>query len=801
MKKSKKRTLYEKAYMKCLSKCNKSPECMKKCSKTLIRRSIKGSIKRGKRASVRRSIKRGKRASIRRSIKRGKQDGGKEDKIILEKYIENIMLYSKKPFLYTLTYFRHLKQNTTTDFIKQLFIFDKNNNNDVIYPQKYTILGLIILLGLYEKFESFIENIKLIPPLPPSDSAFTDCDKRSKLEFDRAKGAQKQYQKLNIDEKSKHFFENNIKEDFFNEKIRNYETIIEKKVVKSENIINLISKFLFYSVCTIKPKTRQYIMRHYLLCFIGLDIYKNLKLSENLITSSSSELKQKKINGFLMIQGSFRKLPYIELDFTTCGETTILNLLNYFLIDKRGNFVIKDYFTDPVKTFYTKNDNIKKQLDNIKETTRDWLKIVSNLENKTIYTPKGDIHNNKNNILYVFRTILNLEEDSIEDILKSINGEYNLELIDENENSVEFLLDDKFKVSFKPGHGDMIFEEDEKIKIKITADYEDYFVFLYNNFSNFISLHREDYLLCINDMIKKNILREDESDIVDDFLSIQTTHDVYDEYDFYSLNKLKNLKKLKFTNNDGLLKIPKLNELKELTHLFIIGNRRLENISKETFDGLNKLNHLKIIRNEELELTEDAFDTLVNLQSLEIIDNQMIKLPKLNNLKNLKVLDISGNELITEEIQFDFPNLKRLDINGFFGTKLGSFDKLTNLEGLSINQSDSLQELPSFDELKNLKSLEISEIKELKAYPKFDKLTQLNRLRLIYNENVKELVVNFPNLEILDILDSDKNLNNLSITNLAKIEKISIDKAIGVGDRKQMSLLFFNDFSKQKYII
>ena len=33
MKKSKKRTLYEKAYMKCLSKCNKSPKCIKKCNK------------------------------------------------------------------------------------------------------------------------------------------------------------------------------------------------------------------------------------------------------------------------------------------------------------------------------------------------------------------------------------------------------------------------------------------------------------------------------------------------------------------------------------------------------------------------------------------------------------------------------------------------------------------------------------------------------------------------------------------------------------------------------------------------
>jgi len=88
------------------------------------------------------------------------------NKIILKKYIDDIKLFYDKSFIDTICFFKIFKSNeindTTFDFIKELFTFDRNQNINNIYYNKSTILGSIIISGLYDEFEKLIDEIKTL---------------------------------------------------------------------------------------------------------------------------------------------------------------------------------------------------------------------------------------------------------------------------------------------------------------------------------------------------------------------------------------------------------------------------------------------------------------------------------------------------------------------------------------------------------------------------------------------------------------------------------------------------------------
>jgi len=809
----------------------------KKRSKSFKKRSK--SFKKSKKIKqIRKSIKLGSNRSLKKSPRQKKSlkkklskkvklrhDGGKDDVIYLGDYIENIKLYSSRSFIYTLDYFRHFSENDTTKFIKQLFTFEKNGHN--VIPQKYTIIGFIILLGLFDKFENVINSIKIKSISSSSDKDETDCSLKNDEEFE--KKAQKQYRLLNIKKHSEDFFKNHIKDDLKDDKIQDYaKNMIGKNKIEDEYIINLISKFLFYSVCTIQQATRQYIMRHYLLCFIKLDIYQRNKFSSINSMSYTDEEEQKTIDGFLLHLGQYQTLPiiykihYKDRIFTTCGETTILNLLNYYFIDEKGDFIIKDTYSEKLKTFYKKYSNMKKQLENKDQTIIDWLEIVSNLEKKDIYNKEGDIHNNIKNIEYVLQTMLSNDNNtSITNMLETINPKYKFDIILSNEESIELLLNNTIRVYFYPGHGDLV-PNTKEFRLKIRKDDEDNFFTLYNHvFKNFQELlHLFNYDKLIHEGVvkminkKENVVtelknKEEElkktsgdldrktkikqfislkrkNQFILNFLHVQKNFVLYQYLEKLNLDDLINITSLKFVKGDFTLGIPDLKFAQELKELIF------EDILLH--DDINQIPNLTELKNLEiLEFNKVVFlyyipslDGLKNLKTLSILKNDELReIPSLYDLSNLETLSISENKILKEIPNFDdLKNLKNLLILSNEGLiKIPRFDKLENLETLSITKNKSIKTISDFNRLKNLKILSIMSNEALIEIPSFDNLENLEELNISHKKipsldrlkNLRELMLQSL-LESIPSFDKLENLVNLILLDL-KIKTIpSLDK-------------------------
>ena len=233
-----------------------------------------------KRKSIRKRTKKSTRKSLRkmrisRRNNNRKYDGMKkgEEKIetsikILDEYTENIKLYYYNPFIKTLSFFK-LYRNKETGFnsingksieifITQLFAFNRDINNDNLVFKKQTILGFLIISGMYDIFEPFIfelyKNIRLI-----------DCDNRNLKQFDN--NAKKHLTKLNIIKYVQEFIYSIKDEININLYIDYYEYKIKRKreLYKNENdyikdvnedvikaIIFELSKFIFHFICTIE---------------------------------------------------------------------------------------------------------------------------------------------------------------------------------------------------------------------------------------------------------------------------------------------------------------------------------------------------------------------------------------------------------------------------------------------------------------------------------------------------------------------------------------------------------------------
>ena len=130
--------------------------------------------------------------------------------------------------------------------------------------------------------------------------------------------------------------------------------------------------------------------------------------------------------------------------FTTCGETTILNLLNYFFKDNISVIQSRENkYSKTLKEFYGKYDKIDKQFESTQKTTIDWLKVVSNLEKKSIYNSNGCINNSLGNIIYVLKLILGTDKSDLISILKEINKDVNVDSLEDKGDSIKILIECK----------------------------------------------------------------------------------------------------------------------------------------------------------------------------------------------------------------------------------------------------------------------------------------------------------------------------------------------------------------------
>ena len=727
--------------------------------------------------------------------------------IKLENYIENINLFYDKSFTYTISAFKMFKtngiQNDTFDLIKELFNFHTEYNINEIFHNKFTVLAIIIINGLYDKFEQIIDSIKIISKGEGYIESkiideVIDCNRRRSDSFDVIKVQHR----LKLSEEQLNYL-NNIITDDLNAEINNFILDIKvngKKIRKkfiTDSLEDEIKKFLYYSVC-VESDIRKYIMRHYFLNFIKSNDFTDYK---NILDITSTGKNKEIIDNFLMNIVEYKHLPYINLTFTkddnikynfsSCGETTLLNLLNYYFINKKGDFNVtsESPYSANLIDFYSEYNIMEKQIKDVRKTTEAWLKVVSNLKKSDVeekdvrlYNSSGDIHNNLKNIIFVLKTILKKKDVDVEDvdvdvdvedvdvdvyvedvdvdvyvedvdvdvdvdmednneinkILKKISHEHKLEIIKETENEIEFLLDNKYTVFFKPGHADILFKQVYINKLEIKDINSDFGV-LYNYVFSKID-YKDDYTVQLSKKFIECCKSIDKNILLSFFINIVTLNLSNNQLTALpdSIGKLTNLVILNLSYNQLKELPPDIGKLTNLTHLYISRNQLKElppDIGKLTY-----LEHLYISGNQLKELPPDI-GKLTNLTHLYISRNQLKELPP----------DI-GKLTYLEHLWLDSNQLKELPPD---------IGKLTNLVTLNLSNNQLIKLPDSIGNLTDLITLNLNsnQLKELP--PDIGKLTKLITLHLMFNKITADKLSALP--------DSIKKIKNFSVDFFKKI--------------------------------
>ena len=750
----------------------------------------------------------------------------------------DIISYYEDAFRYTLYFFKSQEKSCYNNFIRKLFTYNRDDNVVALY---YTtnIIGYFITQNKIHELMKFINNIKVIQEdkiyinnkgIITSNTEccdikhknsnninkfvvnFFNCLKTEKMEDCNKENKDKitslintinnsnlyksiLFEVINYIESQDTILFNKDKYNSYLDKFKN-KNVINYTDVKYDIILKL-SDFIYSYYC-IDNISRQ-ILVYYILNFIDKNSSKykiKFLMLEDLSFYDTIEIDA--YDKFTFKNSSFKKIEYITANtkygnFSTCGETAILNIINYYLIDDMGNFDTKKIENGRVelKNFYKIYPNIESQLKNINNTIADWLDVISNLPKKNIYNLSGDIHNNLKNIEYVFETILISKNNNIDDILYELDNEKQLEVISSNDNSIELNLNHEYYIFFQPGHGDFI--PSKKIKVnRVDND-----IILKILFSNSRLLNDFEVMLYIYSMInfQDDFIRQISS-VIKTFCNYKVLPRYQIIYDFFNTINVLFLKIVEDDYGSTNYEITKTQFKKfiiyfnNLNKLTLTGNFELDNIF-ETLKNLTELNLYnfdKPINNSFEKLTNlktlslvaykrplyDYLDVLTNLETLNLIHfNDNID-DSFKNLKKLKKLIMNKYDKPIGESFNNLTNLKELKMVYFDQDILNSLDKLQNLEFLNI-ASFNKQIGHSFDNLINLKRIHFESFNQ----PIGDSLDKLHNLQDLYmhefNQPIGESFDKLINLKKL-ILESYNKILNLDklLEKLPNIKEIRL---------------------------
>ena len=737
----------------------------------------------------------------------------------------DIIFYYDDAFRYTMYFFNNNKKSCYYKFIRKLFTFGKYSiqmyftTNIIGYfitkNKLYELIDIINTIGLNiiqqkptinskndlvielndccKSTMSFIlnENTKKFFDEKCYEIDNVHCDENKTKLSDLYNMISKETYKYILYEVIKYI--ENIKDyDLFN--IDNYtkywnkhNSAINKGDIKSQNdikydIILRLSEFIYLYYC-IDQNYSKHILNYYILNFIKSD--NKLKYNINFLKIKDkdyNDIQNSLFEKFTLSNKEFKIMEYkagFESKygiFSTCGETTILNIINYFIIKDKGIFDISKLQkgSDALKNFYIKYPNINLQFEDENQTMIDWLDVVSNLPNKNIYNKfSNDIHNNIKNIEYIFKTILNSNKAFI-DILNELNkdkielkeDEYideseNIKIIYSDENSLVLNLNNEFKVSFEPGHGQFL--NLKKIDINEKSFDEKINVLYYNR-----DLSDVEFMYSFYSMINFN-------------------HDISEQYTYIILsvfiNDLKELPKYQIMYD-------LLGTFKSFTFDYISDDDYIKYI--KYFNNLKDANFRFVIK--------DFGNSLKYLKNIESLNISFIGLSKpiLFNLKKLKKLILNNYNYPINNSFEELTSLKYLSLYGFNYIINNSFDNLINLEKLELYNYNHFID-NSFNKLKNLKFLLLREYKRYELKNSLNTLSELTDLFLIdYNKPIGDSFNSLLKLERLyldyynndDIGNSFYNLTNLkelylteynkpikeSFTYLKNLEKLYLDQ-------------------------
>jgi hypothetical protein len=753
--------------------------------------------------------------------------------------------------------------NILKQFILLLFRTDRNDNDSIMHVNYKTILGFIIITGNFHYFDEILNDCNNENSNIHIESILEQLLNEKNFDIYKEYFCEN-YENMKVPTKInckvKNVAEDDIiTDDMSEKKLKKFRNKIKQEKNAVENnknkmrteIKDKITEFVQFYV-NIDRKTANNIINYYLLYILKsylADKYNlNLFFSEKKKKLSMNEkLNRLWYYKFTDKETNFKVLPYlmrfshkfgsIEKTFTTCGETTLLNLLNYCLLQPDSTFNTSKIKNNDIVEFYrTKNmDYIYK---NLRSVMHEWVNIVSTIneiDGIEVYNPSGDIHNNVHNIAYILNKIIYDKEEIVREnhndfiikAIKYLNNKTLCVIQNSNSNSISMKLDNQYQLFFYPGHGEMKsikFTDKPKgtnyMNLIDLYNYKDEFDFsiLYTLFNKIINNRNNDgEIMDYNNSVSSIILMYFSKNIVDQYNDNGTENIVYlflssikiyqeyvdlsgymetggemdDESDDYYSNSDDDYNDEEDDDNEAKFKKrdPKYDEKYKMTTILLQNLPNLTDLhlyysyTDDFFENLSIYCNLKKLEISwaKIDLDMKSISKNTNLESFVVYEAnsnvKIINFEYLNNLVNLKDLYFELTQNLTKLPDLYLPELLKIDLyNLNYITKLGNivFPKL--IECSLGYYSNIIEDISFLKNSKHLKKLS-SSLGNIKDYSFLDDLEELEELKMSGNIN-EENDINFERLKNLRELDiHGKNFDLNKIIKNTQLKRIIIENS------------------------
>ena len=705
-----------------------------------------------------------------KNIKTKNLDGIREEPIelLFDDFINDINYFDDVSLKRTIHFFTQNKDtgNYLSLLAGSLFIAD-NDDNSVLYFQKKTTIGFMLVSGYYDIFMKFLDNNgifkrtiitddEIIPDKWSSKLVLPSSVLYNDISYDVGKFVDENINIPDIMRAYKEYFCLNYRtmktKDITGIKCEEKKTIVEKQIY--EELIIKLTYFIYYLIQIENKNAIKIIINHYILNVFKSDRATEYNISLVLGDKSYSNKDLSLYNSFtnIDINNSFRVMTYLyqynynKKQFSTCGETTLLNILNYCLINDDGTFNTDKILNEDIVRFYEGKTMSQISEKGGKTIMIEWLDIVSNLKLPDIYNYTGDIHNNVKNVACVLnKLIYNKESCEIEnpqqfivDTIKYIsNKDINIKIDNSTENSISMIVDNIYSLFFRPGHGEMniIVKNPSRKKIKtinLNNIDSDEFDIIYSFYKKILTNH--------NDYGDKMDYDESVTDIVLTYFIPHTDKKIVQLLLLNVKKLIINVHNIEFFENNKTLVINFFDKIQNVTSINFSVNE----------DDTEIINFM--IENIPTYLTK------VNYFYIYIDDvNYDFDLRPLAKLKNLETISLYN--IVTPYI--DIPNLKSFTYRGSILRQSNHSDESINF----ISNYKKIEELelnvPKTFDMNNLSKL--VNLKSIKLY--------CRRKEDFFDFEIFKNLINLENLSVIDSKDDVemKNTNALKNINLKSI--------------------------------